>query len=1103
MADKDLIPAIPKLPPELYIAHLNEKLAIFVGAGVSRLVGCESWDVLASKLLHVCREKELINYYEEESIKKLSDNKKTITISKNLLEKSGNIKEFFRCFNKSLSYKPEISNPLYESIKKLGNLFITTNADCCFDFLFSEDQNKKDADYTNVKPELNHLYHIHGSKTCKKSLVFTAAEYLKRYTNKSFSIFLEEIFHKYVVLFIGYGLTEFELLDYIMKKSATNKNEIPNHYLLKAYNSHDRKLADCDELYYRELNVNLIPFSISENGYGQLIDVINDWEKKISDKGELNVNKLEVFDNYFQVEQFCSEDAEKILGLIDLKNNDDPLIYRLIKKCYLNPEISIYFVKRLFENGYFEEENNPAPVNKGNDLYSIRAWNILELVGICFDNALKSKKNRDICIIKKIIDKLIKFKNDNYHTSEWIINNIFKLDESMIKKTYVTYISSSLNSKFGTMIQSQALESNFTKKVLYYAKTDLIFSILDKLLIVNQKKLRVSLKLDLYYLNQLVMKSYKELQNLDSLKFITVVEKCLNSIAINTYEILTISFYYNVNNELEVDDISTVQTVVNLYLWLLKQRKDIKEYLNSREKENSTVGYICNSLNNTEFLNKDYSSSERDLEFSISDEIEIKTDIFEKKNIADVVRILKEKEKSKLDIIQEQSLIKSFHFWVINNHINIINNIKEFISLGLFWQDQIIVALNQLLSEHKSIDYKKILPFISVNINETGRIWELKEKRNSIEKKYIKNVSDFIVNVLTNINMDVQTVDEIYLIVKLIFKHRNYQIDTNPYKLGYTTDFLNSESGKINKAFFILNIIHFNLTKEYITDFMSIISNEIKKQEIDEMFFYSIGAYFNYLYVQERKWADENIKSLLKSPFFDGLLTCCTMSEELYFYLLSTGVFEFVINTCKKDYIVRIVDYSCSSYFQDFEQFSDDGCLLKQLLKNIQPYIVGTILLYVRRKNNNITSNKIKELWKCLYDAIKDISDKQDYDNSLQELLYFLDYVEIIDDEIYEYLKFSCQYIKQYKMDHYLIPRFLVLYANENNKKYIEELLMCITENEIYFYNYNDCVVSLLRKILSNNLSLAKKICDKYYMTSGLDIYSDLLKECKQREEEK
>ncbi|MBO4704148.1 MAG: hypothetical protein J5647_00200 [Spirochaetaceae bacterium] len=48
MSDTKLIPAIPELPPELFVAHLQEKLAIFIGAGASRVVGCKGWSDFSS-----------------------------------------------------------------------------------------------------------------------------------------------------------------------------------------------------------------------------------------------------------------------------------------------------------------------------------------------------------------------------------------------------------------------------------------------------------------------------------------------------------------------------------------------------------------------------------------------------------------------------------------------------------------------------------------------------------------------------------------------------------------------------------------------------------------------------------------------------------------------------------------------------------------------------------------------------------------------------------------------------------------------------------------------------------------------------------------------
>ena len=55
---------IPDVPPEVFKAAKNGKLVIFIGAGVSRIVGCPSWSELAHKQLKDLYEKKALNYYE-------------------------------------------------------------------------------------------------------------------------------------------------------------------------------------------------------------------------------------------------------------------------------------------------------------------------------------------------------------------------------------------------------------------------------------------------------------------------------------------------------------------------------------------------------------------------------------------------------------------------------------------------------------------------------------------------------------------------------------------------------------------------------------------------------------------------------------------------------------------------------------------------------------------------------------------------------------------------------------------------------------------------------------------------------------------------------
>ena len=62
----DIIQPIPSLDryPDIKTAMDENKLAIFIGAGVSRLVGCKSWNDLANELLKKCHNIYILNFHQ-------------------------------------------------------------------------------------------------------------------------------------------------------------------------------------------------------------------------------------------------------------------------------------------------------------------------------------------------------------------------------------------------------------------------------------------------------------------------------------------------------------------------------------------------------------------------------------------------------------------------------------------------------------------------------------------------------------------------------------------------------------------------------------------------------------------------------------------------------------------------------------------------------------------------------------------------------------------------------------------------------------------------------------------------------------------------------
>jgi hypothetical protein len=298
----DRIDPVPKIEDEIIEAINNKKLAIFIGAGVSRLVGCDSWAQLANNLINTCfltkkpNGKSLINYAEKERLSTDGDLKKVITICHGILEENNDEKLFFNQLEKSLKKDEEIKPPniyteLYQMLEDdLGDIsgtYITTNADEHFTSLFKNfreivfDPDKFETSEIGEKK----LYHAHGIISHRKTLVFTVNQYINRYNHEKFGEVMREIFDKYVILFIGYGLDEFELIDFLITKLGLSKNNpdrvVLKNFILKPYYTHEKNILKFDQLYYKKIGISVLGYQIDNKGYEQLYNVIKEWNEEL------------------------------------------------------------------------------------------------------------------------------------------------------------------------------------------------------------------------------------------------------------------------------------------------------------------------------------------------------------------------------------------------------------------------------------------------------------------------------------------------------------------------------------------------------------------------------------------------------------------------------------------------------------------------------------------------------------------------------------------------------------------------------------------------------------------------------------------------------
>ena len=302
---KKVLPIVeyPEIPSQIIEAYNKKRLVIFIGAGVSRLVGCKGWDELAHELINKCHEAisekngRLFNYNTKYKLSQISDHRKIITICKKLLEREEKESLFYDVLKEALDVgdKSGKDNLIYMELFSLQAKYVTTNADDKFSRLFEEIKVIRNLKSINLRQlEMSELLHIHGSILDIDTLVFDLPSYFKRYSNSEFVGNLSNIFNNNTVLFLGYGLGELEILEFLFQK-CQNPSVEPM-YLLNGYLSSEQDYLKLEQSYYDSMNIKIIPFSLDRIGFKQLSHVIHEWVSTLHANTTLKSDALELID---------------------------------------------------------------------------------------------------------------------------------------------------------------------------------------------------------------------------------------------------------------------------------------------------------------------------------------------------------------------------------------------------------------------------------------------------------------------------------------------------------------------------------------------------------------------------------------------------------------------------------------------------------------------------------------------------------------------------------------------------------------------------------------------------------------------------------------
>ncbi len=294
---------LPDLPEEIRQAALDGNLVLFLGAGVSMLIGLPSWKGLAAKALEDLRHKGYLNYSELEQLKGL-DPKKQLSIAKLIAEENGAPLELGKHLKVMGGDKG-----IYNYLNKIGCPCVTTNYEESIEprVSLTKDGSATAAPVTRFCEKKDFLaghlntpgtvIHLHGLATKPETMVVTTRQYLEHYEDETVKVFLEELFEKRTILFIGYGLEEVEILEQILRKGRAEDTKNRRRFALMAFFRSESPLyGKLYEYYLKSFGVHLIGFVRDHKNYKQLEDIVKAWSEQIEVRPPALASELDFMD---------------------------------------------------------------------------------------------------------------------------------------------------------------------------------------------------------------------------------------------------------------------------------------------------------------------------------------------------------------------------------------------------------------------------------------------------------------------------------------------------------------------------------------------------------------------------------------------------------------------------------------------------------------------------------------------------------------------------------------------------------------------------------------------------------------------------------------
>ena len=463
-------------------AAKHGELVVFVGAGVSMLCGSPDWRGFASRVVEVLERSGVLSFLEAEQLRGLGDSRRTLSIAIALAEQNGVAIDFDDILHPPIPTATGLE--LYELLSSLRPVFVTTNYDKWLDDAGPEDLSTEVKVGGEAEPakgpgrrpkyylrehlssalltERGAVIHLHGSYTDPSSMVVSLKGYIEHYADLRVQAFLSAMFKNHTVLFVGYGLSELEVLDHIIRSNESLRTEAtePRHFLLYAHRSTESvQTRFIERFFHDQCGVCVIPYCIDAKGHQEVVEVFKCW------RSELDVRDPTTLD--------LQSHLDRCIASPTAVNREAAL--RLVGN---RPELASYFVNSLKDAvwfsdldsaGFFNVEHSPGVKvveSERGTMYQAEGWPALRYLEQIAASEQGDRATRIAEIVRAISSDAQQRGLDNWRTWWSLATVLSQLPLGVLTDADFNMIRSWLTGRFESNMVGQQLGEKLLPRLL-------------------------------------------------------------------------------------------------------------------------------------------------------------------------------------------------------------------------------------------------------------------------------------------------------------------------------------------------------------------------------------------------------------------------------------------------------------------------------------------------------------------------------------------------------------------------------------------------------------------------------------------------------------